>query len=127
MREHLGLPLGPELPPLATATVPNPTAVNVADQQHVAHPEYHPERPHFFGGGSFDNASAPAGYYRTPFWKKALAIGGAVVGAEMVGDLVGDMFDTDRGYGAESWGGGDRDDDRGDWGGGWGDDGGDNS
>ncbi len=116
VRQHLGLPLGPELPTLATATVSEPTPVNVNDERHIAHPDYHPERPHFFGGGSFDGSTAPAGYYRTPFWKKALAIGGAVVGAEMVGDLVGDMFDPDRslgggswdndGYGGDNWGGG---------------------
>ena len=59
VRQHLGLPLGPELPPSATATVSAPTSVTVEDEHHIAHPDYHPQQPHFFGGGSFDNATAP--------------------------------------------------------------------
>ncbi|MBN9098763.1 MAG: hypothetical protein J0I49_11720 [Pseudonocardia sp.] len=125
VRQHLGLPLGPELPPSATATVSAPTSVTVEDEHHIAHPDYHPQQPHFFGGGSFDNATAPPGYYRTPFWKKALALGGAVVGAEMVGDLVGDMFGPDRG--ARSWDGDGYSDRDGGGGFGFGDNGGDDT
>ncbi len=84
VRERQGLPLGPDLPPDGR-TVGAATRVYVEGQEHTAHPEYHPERPHFFGGG----LGAPRGYYRTPFWKKALAVGGALAGAEMIGDLVG--------------------------------------
>jgi hypothetical protein len=110
VRERRGLPLGPDLPDLAMPTVNSPTTVNVDGMPQVAHPEYHPERPHFFGG----NNMAPAGYYRTPFWKKALGIGGAVLGAEVLGSALGDMF------GGEGFGG-----DRGDWGDGGGGGGGD--
>jgi hypothetical protein len=113
VRERRGLPLGPDLPDLATPTVNSPTAVTVDGVPHLAHPDYHPERPHFFGG----NNMAPAGYYQTPFWKKALGIGGAVLGAEVLGNALGDMFDGDQGYG----GGGDWD---GGGGGDWGGDGG---
>jgi hypothetical protein len=111
VRERRGLPLGPDLPDLAMPTVNSPTTINVDGVPQVAHPEYHPERPHFFGG----NNMAPAGYYRTPFWKKALGIGGAVLGAEVLGSALGDMF------GGEGFGG-DRGDwgDGGDWGGGGG-------
>jgi len=114
VRERLGLPLGPDLPPDGR-TVDAATRVEVEGQQYTAHPEYHPARPHFFGGG----LGAPGGYYRTPFWQKALAVGGAVAGVEMLGDLVG---------GGQGWGG-DYDrggydrgefDDGGDGGGGWG-------
>jgi len=91
VRERLGLPLGPDLPPDGR-TVDAATRVEVEGQQYTAHPEYHPARPHFFGGG----LGAPGGYYRTPFWQKALAVGGAVAGVEMLGDLVG---------GGQGWGG----------------------
>jgi hypothetical protein len=91
VRERLGLPLGPDLPPDGR-TVDAATPVEVEGQQYTAHPEYHPARPHFFGGG----LGAPGGYYRTPFWQKALAVGGAVAGVEMLGDLVG---------GGQGWGG----------------------
>ena len=101
VRERLGLPLGPDLPPDGR-TVDAATRVEVEGQAYTAHPEYHPERPHFFGGG----LGAPGGYYRTPFWQKALAVGGAVAGAEMLGDLVG---------GGRGWGG---DYERGDYDGG---------
>jgi len=104
VRERLGLPLGPDLPPDGR-TVDAATRVEVEGQAYTAHPEYHPARPHFFGGG----LGAPGGYYRTPFWQKALAVGGAVAGVEMLGDLVG---------GGQGWGG---DYDRGDYDGGGGD------
>ncbi len=111
VRERLGLPLGPDLPPDGR-TVDAATRVEVEGQHYTAHPEYHPARPHFFGGG----LGAPGGYYRTPFWQKALAVGGAVAGVEMLGDLVG---------GGQGWGG---DYDRGDYdGGGDFNDGGDGS
>ena len=100
VRERQGLPLGPDLP-TDPRTVDAATRVEVDGEEHVAHPEYHPERPHFFGGGG----GAPGGYYRTPFWKKALAVGGAIAGAEMLGDLIG----------GGGWGG---DYDGGDYGGG---------
>lgn len=100
VRERQGLPLGPDLPP-DRRTVDAATSVEVEGQQYTAHPEYHPARPHFFGGG----LGAPGGYYRTPFWQKALAVGGALAGAEMIGDLVG----GERGWGGDYDGGGDFD------------------
>jgi hypothetical protein len=116
VRERRGLPLGPDLPDLRMPTVDAPTTVNVNGAPQVAYPNYHPDQPHFFGG----NNMAPAGYYRTPFWKKALGIGGAVLGAEVLGSALGDLFDGgDRGDwgGGGDWGG----DGGGDWGGGGGD------
>jgi hypothetical protein len=106
VRKSQGLPLGPDLPDLAR--VNEPTTVRYGDEEHVAHPDYHPSRPHFFAGA----AQAPAGFYATPWWKKALAIGGAVVGAEMVGGIVGDLFDGD---GQDFGGGADQDLGGGDW------------
>jgi hypothetical protein len=103
VRQRQGLPLGADLPDLAA--VSEPTAVHIGDEEHVAHPDYHPSRPHFFGGAP----QAPAGYYATPWWKKALALGGAVAGAEILGGAVGELFeggDQDFG-GGNDWGGGD--------------------
>lgn len=111
VREQQGLPLGPALPDPGTDTVSSATAVRVGDEDHVAHPDYHPERPHYFGGGAVGGTNAPAGYYRTPFWQKALSMGGAIVGAEMLGGIAGDLL-----------GGGGGDWDQGGGGGGWGDD-----
>jgi len=118
VREHHGLPLGPDLPDVTSpATIQTPTPVNVGDQQITAHPDYHPQQPHYFGGGTVAGTPVPGGYHRTPFWKKAMMIGGAVAGGEMLGDLLGGGGDRD--YGGGGWGG---DDGGGDWGGG-GDDG----
>lgn len=113
VREKQGLALGADLPPLDASPLSSPATVVVGDETHVAHPDYHPDRPHYFGGGRVAGGSAPAGYYRTPFWQKALAVGGAVMGAEMIGNVLGDVFDSDQGYGG--WDGDD--------GGGWGGDG----
>jgi len=106
VREHQGLSLGPDLPDVTgPAAVNTPTQVTVGDQQITAHPDYHPQQPHFFGGGTIAGTQVPGGYYRTPFWKKAMMIGGAVAGGEVLGDLLG--------------GGGGGDYDGGDDGGGW--------
>lgn len=111
VREKKGLPLGPDLPDSGAPTVNGPTPVQVGDEEHVAHPDYHPERPHYFGGGTINGGTAPAGYYRTPFWQKALAVGGAIAGVEMLGGLAGEMFDGDGGdfdgggFGGGDWGG----------------------
>jgi hypothetical protein len=98
VREKLGLSLGPDLPDSGFASVSGPTTVQHGNEQHVAHPDFHPERPHFFGGGLIGSTQAPAGYYKTPFWQKALAVGGAIAGAEMIGGIAGELFNAD-GYG----------------------------
>ena len=73
IRQHQGLPLGAELPDLGD-TVAEPTPLVHDGHDHVAYPDYHPDQPHFFGGGQVGATHAPAGYYKTPFWKKASAI-----------------------------------------------------
>jgi hypothetical protein len=117
VRQTQGLPLGADLP-TAAASVESPTVVVHDGQEHVAYPEYHPERPHYFGGGPAGAIGAPAGYYRTPFWQKAMGIGAAVVAGDLIGNALGEAFEG-------SGGGYDRDDggfDNG--GGGWGESGG---
>jgi len=126
VREHQGLSLGPDLPDVtSSATVQAPTQVVIGDQQMTASPGYHPQQPHYFGGGMVGGTQVPGGYYKTPFWKKAMMLGGAVAGGEMLGGLLsggdggwggGGYGDGNRdsGFGGDdSWGGG------GDGGGGW--------
>lgn len=118
VRQRQGLPLGAELPDLTTA-VQQPTPVAHDGQHHVAYPDYHPDQPHFFPGGAVGGTQAPAGYYKTPFWKKAAAIGGAVAAGDLLGNALGDVFsdrsDEARGFGGTDQGWGDDS-------GGWGDD-----
>ncbi len=116
VREKQGLPLGRDLS-VDPATVDRPTPVMHEGEQYTAHPAYHPDQPHFFGGGQVGGSIAPAGYYRTPFWKKALALGGAVVAGDMIGNAVSGMIDGDQGQG---FGGGFDNDNGGDWDGGGG-------
>lgn len=117
VRQRRGLPTGPDLPS-DPRTVHSPTQVDIGGERHTAHPEYHPDRPHFFGGGGLGGlrgSAAPAGYYRTPFWQKALAVGGAVAGVELVGDMLGGIGgggwdgDSDRDDGGGGYDGGDAD------------------
>lgn len=114
VRERQGLPLGPDLPSdPRSVDMATPVAINGAN--YTAHPDYHPEQPHFFGGGG----GAPGGYYRTPFWQKALAVGGAFAGVEMLGDLLGgggEGWHGGEGYGGDDGGGDYGDGGGGDWG-----------
>lgn len=106
VRERKGLPLGAELPELQT--VPQPTPVLHEGDEHVAYPNYHPDQPHFFGGGQVGATQAPPGYYKVPFWKKAAAIGGAVVAGDLIGNALGEMLDggLGGGFGGGGFGGG---------------------
>lgn len=103
VRQRLGLPLGADLPALE-ATVDEPTPVLHEGEEHMAHPSYHPDQPHFFGGGQIGATQAPAGYYKTPFWKKAAAIGGAVVAGDLIGNALGGILDG--GFDGGGYGGG---------------------
>jgi len=114
VRQRRGLPLGPELP-ADPRTVNASTQVDINGELHTAHPAYHPDRPHFFGGGlvgGLRSSPAPGGYYRTPFWQKALAVGGAVAGVDLVGDMLGGNgggsgWDGDRDGGGDEYDRGD--------------------
>lgn len=112
IREHQGLSLGADLPDITSpATVQAPTPVFLGKQSTTAYPEYHPTQPHYFPGGDVGGNQVPGGYYRTPFWKKAMMLGGAVAGGQLLGDLLGGGGGD---YEGGDWGGGGG----GDWGGG---------
>ena len=115
IRAHQGLSPGADLPDITTpATVQSPTSVLLGEQSTTAYPEYHPMQPHYFPGGAVGGNPVPGGYYRTPFWKKAMMMGGAVAGGQLLGDLLsGGGGDYEGGgSGGGDWGG------SGDWGGG---------
>ncbi|MDQ3576627.1 MAG: hypothetical protein M3443_03295 [Actinomycetota bacterium] len=68
-RERLGLPLGPELPPLDYAygqpQLTAPKEVSVGDMLVKGFPEYRPGARYRYGGGG----GIPGGWYPTPFWE----------------------------------------------------------
>ncbi len=94
VRERRGMPLGPELPPMEDPTPATPV------------PAYGNQG---MGGMGGLGAGGPM-----PFWKKAMAIGGAVAGGEMLGGMLGG---GGGGFGDDDDGGGWGGDGGGDWGG----------
>jgi hypothetical protein len=89
VREHRGLPLGPDLPDVTSpATVLTPTPVSLGEQSNHRVPRLPPRTAALLPDASIAGNPVPGGYYRTPFWKKAMMIGGAVAGGEMLGDLL---------------------------------------
>ncbi|MCW2525471.1 MAG: hypothetical protein JWM76_331, partial [Pseudonocardiales bacterium] len=76
-RKELGLPPGPELPPVDEARGDQLTAaqqVDVQGQQYQGYPQYTPGAPYYYGGG----AGYPGGWYSFPFWETLLI--GSVIG-----------------------------------------------
>jgi LPXTG-motif cell wall-anchored protein len=76
-RKELGLPPGPELPPVDEARGDQLTAaqqVEVQGQQYQGYPQYTPGAPYYYGGG----AGYPGGWYSFPFWETLLI--GSVIG-----------------------------------------------
>ena len=76
-REALGLPKGPELPPIAEPQGEQLTqaqAVTVQGQQFQGYPSYTPGAPYYFGGGG----GYAGGWYNSPFWETMLI--GSVIG-----------------------------------------------
>lgn len=68
-RERLGLPLGPDLPPLDYAygqpQLTAPKEISVAGMLVKGFPEYRPGARYRYGGGG----GIPGGWYPTPFWE----------------------------------------------------------
>ena len=68
-RERLGLPLGPELPPLDYAygqpQLTAPKEISIGDMLVKGFPEYRPGARYRYGGGG----GIPGGWYPTPFWE----------------------------------------------------------
>ena len=76
-REALGLPKGPELPPIAEPRGEQLTeaqVVTVQGQQYQGYPSYTPGAPYYYGGGG----GYGGGWYNFPFWETMLV--GSMIG-----------------------------------------------
>ena len=76
-REALGLPKGPELPPIDQARGEQLTEaqqVTVQGQQYQGYPAYTPGAPYYYGGGG----GYAGGWYNFPFWETMLI--GSMIG-----------------------------------------------
>lgn len=76
-RAALGLPKGPELPPIDEARGEQLTEaqqVTVQGQQYQGYPSYTPGAPYYYGGGG----GYAGGWYNFPFWETMLI--GSVIG-----------------------------------------------
>jgi hypothetical protein len=76
-REALGLPKGPELPPIDEPRGEQLTEaqqVTVQGQQFQGYPSYTPGAPYYYGGGG----GYAGGWYNSPFWETMLI--GSVLG-----------------------------------------------
>jgi hypothetical protein len=76
-REALGLPKGPELPPIDEPRGEQLTQaqqVTVQGQQFQGYPSYTPGAPYYYGGGG----GYAGGWYNSPFWETLLI--GSVIG-----------------------------------------------
>ncbi|MEP6853735.1 MAG: hypothetical protein ABJA87_13945 [bacterium] len=77
-RTTLGLPEGPEIPPIDEPRGERLTSaqeVTVGNQRVQGYPDYQPGAPYYYGGG----AGYGAGWYSTPFWE-TLLIGSVLTG-----------------------------------------------
>jgi len=135
-RARLGLDPGPDPmppPPPEAPQVQGQQRVRVGDQDYDGYDSYRPGASHYFGGGYYQGAYVPGGWYGQPFWQSllipAIAFGGLGWGLGggfgggygFGGGGYGSGYDQgfDRGYdAAEDRRGGDGGD-GGDGGGGW--------
>ena len=76
-REALGVPKGPELPPIAEPRgeqLSEAQTVTVQGQQYQGYPSYTPGAPYYYGGGG----GYGGGWYNFPFWETMLI--GSMIG-----------------------------------------------
>ena len=76
-RSELGLPPGPDLPPIDEPRgdqLSEPRQVDVEGKQYQGYPQYTPGSPYYYGGGG----GYPGGWYSFPFWETLLI--GSVIG-----------------------------------------------
>ncbi|MBZ8178266.1 DUF1542 domain-containing protein [Corynebacterium sp. 3HC-13] len=78
-REIMGMPLGPELPPLEgqrnAGRVSEKRTIEHEGQTITASPSPSPETPNYYPGGQVAGRPVPAGWYSQPWWAGALASG----------------------------------------------------
>ncbi len=78
-REIMGLPQGPELPPLEgqrkAGQVTETRTIEHEGQSITASPTASPRTPNYYPGGVVAGRPVPAGWYSTPWWAGALSSG----------------------------------------------------
>ncbi|WKD60594.1 hypothetical protein CCICO_02735 [Corynebacterium ciconiae DSM 44920] len=78
-REIMGMPAGPELPPLegqrAAGKVTEPRTITHDGNTISASPQASANTPHYYPGGTVAGRPVPAGWYSTAWWGPALATG----------------------------------------------------
>ncbi|AIG64570.1 hypothetical protein CATYP_08220 [Corynebacterium atypicum] len=87
-REIMGLPAGPELPPLAgqraAGKVTERRTIEQNGQTITASPSASAETPNYYPGGQVAGRPVPAGWYSTPWWAPAMATGLWTAGSVMM-------------------------------------------
>ncbi|MGZ7497219.1 DUF1542 domain-containing protein [Corynebacterium sp. ZY180755] len=105
-REIMGLPAGPELPPLEgqrkAGKVTETRTINHEGQEITASPVATDRTPNYYPGGMVAGRPVPAGWYSTPWWASALTTGMWTAASFMMfSSLFGGMAGV--GYGADQW------------------------
>lgn len=105
-REIMGMPAGPELPPLegqkSAGTVTERRTIEHEGQSITASPTPSAETPNYYPGGRVAGRPVPAGWYSQPWWAGALATGMWAMGSAMLfSSLFAGMSGV--GYGAEGF------------------------
>lgn len=105
-REIMGMPAGPELPPLegqrAAGRVTERRTIEHEGQTITASPHASSETPNYYPGGRVAGRPVPAGWYSTAWWAPALMTGMWAAGSVM---LFSSLFAGMAGvhYGAEAF------------------------
>ena len=84
-REIMGLPAGPQLPPLegqkAAGTVTETRTIEHEGHTITASPHATAQTPNYYPGGRVAGRPVPAGWYSEPWWQTALRTGAWTVGS----------------------------------------------
>nr|WP_234039003.1 DUF1542 domain-containing protein [Corynebacterium pygosceleis] len=87
-REIMGMPAGPELPPLEgqrrAGSVTEQRTINHDGAQITASPTATPDTPNYYPGGMVAGRPVPAGWYSEPWWASAARTGMWTAGSVMM-------------------------------------------
>lgn len=105
-REIMGMPAGPELPPLegqrSAGSVTEERTIEHEGRQISASPVATEQTPNYYPGGRVAGRPVPAGWYSEPWWQTALRTGMWTMGSMMLFSM---MFSgmAGVGYGGDAW------------------------
>ena len=105
-REIMGMPAGPELPPLegqrSAGSVTEERTIEHEGRQISASPVATEQTPNYYPGGRVAGRPVPAGWYSEPWWQTALRTGMWTMGSMMLFSM---MFSgmAGVGYGAQEF------------------------